>query len=126
LKATTTTNHRLAVLADRPAHHCGSRRRPEANHHAARLLRLHILSGEQLYDEMVTIIGGTSSFMNEVIVKHCRFRSGETPANFVVSSGSGYAKVIMEHNGNVGNVPVANTYRYWNDGSLSTYDPDSP
>lgn len=88
--------------------------------------RLHILSGEQLYDEMVTIIGGSSSFMNEVIVKHCRFRSGETPANFVVSSGTGYAKIIMEHNGDVGNVPVANTYRYWNNGSLSTYNPNSP
>lgn len=87
--------------------------------------RVHILSGEQLYDEMITIIGGSASYMNEVIVKHCRFRLNETPANIVVASGSGYAKVIMEHNGTIGNVPVNNSYRYWIDGSFSTYNPAS-
>lgn len=88
--------------------------------------RVHINSGEQLFDRMVQVIGGNSSFMNEVVVRDARFRSGETPVDFLIGTGSGYARVVVENCGNVGNQPFADSYRYWNNGSLSTYNPLSP
>lgn len=75
--------------------------------------RLHIHGGEQLFANMVEYEGGSSSFMGDLLCQNARFRSGQDPTDWATMTGTtGYARVVLRNNGNVGNVPFNDEYKF--------------